>query len=257
MFAKERQEKICQMLCENGAVTTAHLVQVFDVSVETIRRDLLSIEQQGRLTRVHGGAVASGGMKPYYALPRRNQEFSKEKRELAQVAMAFIREGDYIGLDTGSTANVFAEVLKEQFENLTIVTHSMDLFEILTDQFPVILSGGRYLKEEKAFYGALALESFDHLRVQKAFIFPSAVSLRFGICDYQQDLFPMQKKLIEIADQVFVLADSSKFESRALLKIDDMRPEHYYVTDSLLTDELKNLYVENGMQIFTKTNREA
>ncbi|MBQ2696207.1 MAG: DeoR/GlpR transcriptional regulator [Clostridia bacterium] len=252
MFAEERQKQIREMLQKNGAVTTKHLVQAFGVSIETVRRDLLLMEEAGLLNRVHGGAVATGGMKPYYELPRRNREHSEKKRELSEIAMSFISEGDYIGIDAGSTAAIFAEVLKEHFNNLTVVTHSSDVFETLRESFTVILCGGTYLREENAFYGALTLQTMESLHVQKSFIFPSAVSLQFGICDYQQDLFAPQKKLLEIADEAYILADSSKFESRALLKLDDMKPEYCYVTDGALGEDLKALYKENQLRVLTK-----
>ncbi len=256
MFAKERQDAIQNLLKQQGAVTTAKLVEQFGVSVETIRRDLVEMAEKGLLSRVHGGAVAMGNMKPFYALDQRSREFNEQKRELSCLAANFVQEGDYLGIDTGSTAVIFAEVLRERFQKITVVTHSADVFEILRDQFPVILCGGHYLSEEKSFYGSLCLKTLDQIRVQKSFIFPSAVSLRFGICDYQSELVPVQQKLTEISDQVFVLADSSKFESRALLKIEDTRPEFFYVTDGLLTEELKTLYAENGMKIFSRTSCE-
>ncbi len=252
MFAEERQKKIQTMIREQGAVTTKKLVDLFGVSVETIRRDLLCMEESGILTRVHGGAVSTGGMKPYYELPRRNLEHSDKKRELSLVAMSFINEGDYIGIDAGSTAVVFAELLKTRFKKLTVVTHSADVFDVLKDTFEVILCGGQYLRSENAFCGALTLETMERLHVQKSFIFPSAVSLKFGICDYQQDLYPPQKKLLEICEQAYILADSSKFESQALLKLDDMKPDYCYITDGGLARELVALYRENGLRVLTK-----
>ena len=171
MFANERQDKIYDMIQNNGAVTTANLVDFFCVSIETIRRDLLAMEQNGRLTRVHGGAVAKSGMKPFMELKERNKEFGKQKYELSLKAAEFISNGDIIGIDSGSTAISFAEVLKERFSKLTVVTHSMDVFEMLSNHkdFSVILCGGHYLREENAFYGELTLGMLNSLHIQKAF----------------------------------------------------------------------------------------
>ena len=123
MLAKERQEKILELLQRNGAVTTSHLVDLFQVSIETVRRDLLSMEQQGRLSRVHGGAVAKQNMKPFYELEKRNTEYSGEKLALSRKAAEFVSEGDVIGIDVGSTANFFADALKERFSRLTVITY--------------------------------------------------------------------------------------------------------------------------------------
>ena len=252
MLAKERQNRIQKLLQKDGAVTTAGLVKQFDVSVETIRRDFLVMEQNGQLTRVHGGAVAGGEMTPFLDLEHRNKERYDEKKELSAVAARFVSQGDYIAVDTGSTAIAFAEALKERFTQLTVVTYSVDVFELLRDyrDFSVILCGGHYLKNEKSFYGSLTLEMLERMHVQKSFICPSAISMEFGICDYQQDLYPLEKKLMENSDSVFILADSSKFGKKALLKLEDMRREFSYITDGGLSAELKNLYAENGLRIY-------
>ena len=253
MFAEERQSKIASLIQKHDAVSVSDLVEQFGVSVETIRRDLLTMEKQGLLKRVHGGAVGSNHIKPYYTLEERCKEFSYEKRKLSKNAMAFIQEDDSIMVDEGSTANCFAEVLKENFSRLTVVTHSMDVFQTLAyhKDFRVILCAGQFLREENAFYGALTLDMLDKLRVSKAFIFPSAVSLGSGIADYQADLYYVQRKMIACADRVFVLADSSKFEKTALLKVSDMKKEYCYITDNKLSNTLEKLYKENDITIFS------
>lgn len=92
--------------------------------------------------------------------------------------------------------------------------------------------------------------------MQKAFIFPTAVSIKNGICDYCQELCQVQKKIIASSDEIYVLADSSKFEKNALLKLDDMKQEYVYITDSKLSEEIQRLYAENNINIVTgdKTN---
>ena len=252
MFANERQDLIFEILQKSGAVTTAGLIEQFGVSVETVRRDLLTMEQEGRLTRVHGGAVAKSDMKPYKELSQRNKEFSDEKYQLSRKAIEFIAEGDIIGIDSGSTAAFFAEVLKERFSKLTCVTYSMDVFQALCDykDFSVILCGGDYLREENAFYGELTASMLSSLHVQKAFVFPSAISLERGIFDYRKELYRLQKQLIRCADKTFILADSSKFEKTGLLKLGNTQAEHTYVTDGLLSREIATLYQENGMTVY-------
>ena len=257
MLAKERQDKIHEMLLRDGAVTASDLATQFQISIETVRRDLLHMEQKGILSRVQGGAVLKQDMKPFYDLQRRNKEYSNEKQVLSRKAAEFVSEGDVIGIDVGSTANYFADALKERFSRLTIITYSYDVFVRLCDykDFSVILCGGHYHKQEKTFYGALPIEMLKLLHVSKAFIFPSAVSLEYGIGDYQEAVYSLQKQLIHSADDVFILADSSKFEKRALLKLSDMNSAYTYITDGNLSKELNKLYMENHITVCKGENK--
>lgn len=251
MLAKERQNKIYELVHENNAVITANLADLFDVSIETVRRDLLDMEKADLLTRVHGGAVAKTEMKDFRKLTERNTEHCGEKIELSEKASEFIEEGDIIGIDSGSTAIFLANVIKEKFTKLTVVTHSLDVFNILCNHkdFNVILCGGHYLSRENAFYGHLTLNMFATLHMKKIFIFPTAVSVSGGICDFQSDLCQIQNAMLKSADKVFVLADSSKFEKSALIKLDDMKKEYTYVTDSALADEIRELYKKRQINI--------
>ncbi len=254
MLAKERQQEIITRLKANGAITVAELAQSFSVSLETVRRDLLLMEKEGLLSRVHGGAVSIGEMMPYHPLACRNQEQSTQKSALARNAVAFVNEGDYIAIGTGSTPIHFAQELKKQLSRLTVVTYSLDVFETLKDVpgFQIILTGGTFVPEERAFQGQLTLDTLDSLHVQKAFVFPSSVSLEHGICGYEQTLYPLQQKLLHCCDQAFILADSSKFERTALFKVSDMHQEYIYITDPELPQQLQRLYQENGFTVVTE-----
>ena len=107
------------------------LVQRFDVSVETVRRDLLTMEKEGLLARVHGGAVNVTQMMPYHPLSHRNLEQNDQKDALARTAAALVQDGDYIAIGCGSTPTHFARALMAQRHNLTVVTYSLEIFEIL------------------------------------------------------------------------------------------------------------------------------
>lgn len=253
MLAKERQDRILALLNKDGAVTTGKLIETFNVSIETIRRDMLNMEQAGLLTRVHGGAVKKGSMREFPDLDMRNKENSGKKQNLSSKAAEFISDGDIIGIGDGSTAIILAEELKTGFSNLTVITNSLDVFNILEghEKFTLILCGGHFLKSENAFYGPLTLKMLENLHIQKSFIFPSAISLEHGIGDFEESLYPIQKHMMKNSDEVFILADSSKFEKTALIKLDDMQESYRYVTDCELGEELINLYLENNIKIHT------
>ncbi|MBQ8892784.1 MAG: DeoR/GlpR transcriptional regulator [Clostridia bacterium] len=251
MLAKERQRCICELINNNGSAKSMELMELFDVSLETIRKDLLILERQGALTRVHGGAIKADRIKPFYAFQQRITENGEQKEKLAQKAVEFIAEGDVIGIDTGSTALFLAAALKERFSELTIITHSLDAFNELhgVKSFKVILCGGQFSEDERAFYGALTLNMLENLHMNKVFVFPTGISLESGLTDYQYDLLPIQKQYITSAESVYILADSSKFQKKALYRIFEMKRAFTYVTDDGLPDEIKELYKENQYNI--------
>lgn len=253
MLANRRHELICATLRSEGAVTASRLVEEFGVSLETVRRDLLMLERAGLLRRVHGGAVSLGAMKPYKTPEDRQLDYNKEKEELCENAADLVQEGDYIAIGTGTTPIHFAQTLKKRFQKLTVITYSYTVFETLSDmpEYDLILLGGQYMHREQSFCGQMTLDALRQLRVMKSFVFPSAISLEYGIFGYEQTLYPLQRQLLECCDQAFVLADSSKFERKALYKVAPMRPEYIYVTDSQLPEDLAKIYRDNGLQVIT------
>lgn len=251
MFADERQKIIYEIIKSDGAVTIARLVSDFQVSAETARRDLLALERAGLLRRVHGGAVSKGEIMPRMSLEERNRSFSEEKVQIAKAAADLVEEGDIIGIDAGSTAIPFAKELSRRFSSLTVVTYSRDVFDILSENkgITVILTGGEYNGEERYFGGPIAINSLDALYMKKAFIIPVAVSLEYGISWFSKDFSLLSSKLVERSDKVIVLADSSKFEKCALYKRSETKSGYTYVTDGDLSEAIKSLYSENGIEI--------
>ena len=253
MLAKERYQQILNQIKKNGAVTTTELMACLDVSIETVRRDLLHLERLGKLQRVHGGAVGIGAMKPYAELPQRLEANSSGKSELCRTASLLVNDGDIIFIDSGSTAVYFARALLSRDIRVTVVTHSMDVFEILSpeDRFRMILCGGFYDPCEKAFYGHLVIDTLQRLHVTKAFLCPSAISIKSGIWDYNDALIQVQTQAIASSENIMILADSEKFEKNALLKLCDISAAHTYVTDSLLPQHYRTLYGEHGISVIT------
>lgn len=253
MLANRRHEIIMNLIRAEGAVTVSHLVEEFGVSQETVRRDLLLLEQEGLVRRVHGGAVSLGEMKPYKPFQSRHQDFTQEKEQLCQNAAELVCEGDYIAIGTGSTPAYFAQILKKRIKKLTVVTYSYTVFDVLSDmpEYELILLGGQYMPQEQCFCGQLTLDALKQLRVMKSFVFPSAVSMEYGIFGYEQTLYPLQRQLLSCCDQAYILADSSKFERKALYKVADMRPEYIFVTDDKLPEELARIYRDNGLTVIT------
>ena len=252
MLANDRHNRIHKMIQKDGAVTTSKLMEIFDVSIETVRRDLLTMEKSNLLKRVHGGAVAVAEIKKFPSLDERKTQNLDLKREVIKNALPFINESDIIALGGGSTAMLFVEELKKKFSKLTVVVFSLDVFDALRsgNDFEVILCGGQYNRTpDEFFHGILTHDILEKLGINKAFIFPASVSLTSGLCGQLSNYASCTRKMIESATETFVLADSTKFEKKIRIKYSDMRKDFTYITDSSLPKELQKLYKENGIKI--------
>jgi DeoR/GlpR family transcriptional regulator of sugar metabolism len=233
-------------------VTVSELVEELNISTETVRRDLLFLEKQNRLQRVHGGAVALTDMKKFADLSQRLQENTEQKKQLSQIAALLVKEGDIIAIDAGSTAIEFVRILKNQFTNLTVITHSLQNFEELKSApgFKTILVGGEYLPKEDLFYGSLSLEMIQKLHVSTCFLFPFAISLKYGVADYIPETIAIQKAYIEIANKTVILADSSKFEKTAFIKLCEVNSSYTFITSSDLDDSIFQMYQNKGLVLY-------
>ena len=127
MLAEERRIRILQMLEEKNAVQLGELATLFRVSTETVRRDLLALEKQGRLQRTHGGAISMSRMAPDHILTTRIGEHQDLKIELSQRAAQLVHEGETLALDSGSTSAEFAKVLA-QAQQLALLPQGARVF---------------------------------------------------------------------------------------------------------------------------------
>lgn len=253
MFEIERHSFICRELNEKGKIKATEVAKLMNVTHETVRKDILALEKKGFLVRTHGGAVAirEGKMVELKNLKKRLDDFPELKKEVAENAVTFINEGDVIAIDAGTTAIYIADILAERFKNLTVVTYCMSTFEKLTsvNKFKVILAGGEFVPEENAFTGHLTLETLSKLHVMKSFVLPAAISLQKGISYMHKEFVESSKRLIEMADRVFVVGDSSKYEQYAMYKISNAEKNFTYITDSAISGEIADKYKKSGLKL--------
>ncbi len=248
MLANERHKIILDLLKDNNVVTIKELKESTGVSIETIRQDLLSLENSGRITRVHGGALLKRD-KPF--LPSIGERIGSnydQKMEAAETAARLIKEGDRIAIDAGSTSAALIEILKQRFKNLTVVTKSIDVFNILADTtgFKLFLSGGAYIRRERAFGGVGAAEGILNINVDLSFIVPSAVTTR-GIFVSLEELLEVEKAMIKAAKRPVILFDSSKASDGGMYRLSDFSSRLTFVTDSRLPEERRREFAERGV----------
>ncbi len=252
MLAQQRYDYILNELEKAGSVTVNDVASALSVSIETVRRDLIMLETHGKLKRVFGGAVTIEGPKHFTSLESRLDQNADRKSELSKYAVSMIDSGDIIAMESGSTATEMAKVLLTTDLDITIITQSNTVFNILKEKFHVILIGGEYYKEDDCFGGTLAEEFLRKFHVNKSFVFPSALSPEHGIEAYLISTASIGRAMTEIADKVFVLADSDKIGARAMYKVMELDPEFIYITDSKVSKAVKSEFAERGLVLVTE-----
>ena len=251
MLAADRREEILKILSLEGSVIVSKLTKKFEVSIETIRRDLESLEKEGLLNRVYGGAVLKGNKVNKLNYSKRKEEFIEEKKEIAKKAVAYIEEGTVIALNNSTTNLEIAREIKKSFDELTIVTNSLMIVNELAEKenFTIILVGGVLNSKEYAFNGQFAENMLSNFVVNKSFISISGVSLSRGITDYLIGEIHIQKKLIEISQEVIILSISNNIDNESLVKIADIEDINLVISDSKLNDKIKEKYAKHGVEI--------
>lgn len=254
MLAQERYDKILEILERDNSVKVSMLTKLFNVSIETVRRDMEYLEKEGLLQRVYGGAVLAKTDSKQLTFNIRQKEHIEEKREIADIAVRFVAEGQSIAMDGGTTTLEVARALKKNFQRLTIITNSLAVVNELSDmdKYTIIMPGGVFKAEEFSFVGSITENTIGEFRVDTAFIGVSGISVKEGITDFLMDEIKIQKKMIDIAQQVILLAHSSKFDSVSLLKLCDFSDINMIITDSKLKQSVLEKYLKQGVSVLNQ-----
>lgn len=254
LLAQERKNEIMNLLEREGSVKVSMLVKLFEMSIETVRRDLESLEKDGLLKRVYGGAVLNQNKIYRLNYSNREKKFIDEKKEISKVVVKYIEEGQSIALNNSTTNIEVARELKKHFKKLTIITNSLMITSELADAkgFTVILTGGVLNNKEFGFYGEFSENVISNFMVDKAILSVSGVSLVHGITDYLLEEVQIEKKLMSIAQEVIILVDSSKIDNVSLVKVSDIHNTNLIITDSNIDPKILKKYLKLGIEIVTE-----
>ncbi|NEW09065.1 DeoR/GlpR transcriptional regulator [Paenibacillus sp. SYP-B3998] len=250
MLVAERYEKIVQLVSERGSIRVTELSELCQVTEETIRRDLDRLEQDGRLRRSHGGAVSikenQTSETPYF---EREIIFAEEKKRIAREAINWIQPHDRILLDASTTAWYMSSLLPDI--PLTVLTNSIKVATELSskEKIEVISTGGQLAKRSLSYIGPLAERSLDNYHVDKLFLSCKGVHMNRGISESNELQARVKQKMIEIADQVILLADASKFGVRAFTHVGHLSKVDTTITDNRISSETRTQLEELGISI--------
>ncbi|HEV7950528.1 MAG TPA: DeoR/GlpR family DNA-binding transcription regulator [Glaciihabitans sp.] len=242
MYAEERQDRVERIVADTGRVAVTDLAREFDVTTETIRRDLAQLEERGVLRRVHGGAVAAGNTSRIEESVARRQDLNTAaKARIAHAAMTLIPTSfsGAIAIDAGTTTGLLAELVARwrpdaPHQSLVVITNSIAVASIVSDNPDVEthVLGGRLRGITSAAVGASTLGQLAHIRPDIAFIGANGVHPQFGLSTPDQEESAVKTALTRGARRAVALVDASKLGEETLVSfanLDDL--------DTLITSE--------------------
>ncbi|MBQ3549310.1 MAG: DeoR/GlpR transcriptional regulator [Oscillospiraceae bacterium] len=210
MQPHERHDIIIQMLSAQDAVTIPELMNTFGVSIETVRRDLNTLEQQKRIRKVYGGAILYDRVGITSEVSQRMTENITEKMAIGQKCAELVNDGDTLYLGPGTTVLHAVKYLREK-KNLTIITNSLHAAtELLQSDATIFFIGGR-LSKSSAHTEQTTDRYWDQFCPPKAIVGASGISNNFGVTDFGIGESQIMNDLLSRAANIIVLADNSKF----------------------------------------------
>ncbi len=257
VLAEERKKIILDELKLAGKVMVVDLARRFNVSAETIRRDLDILQEEGLLKRVYGGAVRKETLSvepPFY---KRTTICLNEKRRIAQRAAQLVEDGDVLAIDAGTTMLEFARALRNK-QDITVITPSLPVTAVISEAInrkelsgEIFLLGGKLNPQQQTMSGSLTEKNLRNFCIDKAFISVGGVSLSDGITDFDLSEALVSRAMIEAASEILVLADHTKMDARAKCRIDGLDAVDVIVSDKPMPDAWQHEDVMRHIRWFT------
>lgn len=250
-LAAERVEAILRILRERHIVRVDELSDVLRVSAATIRRDLLTLDQRGRLRRVHGGAVALEGSLEEPLFEDKARLAAREKDRIAAAALQFVKPTDSVFLDGGSTVLALAHRLTAMSQ-LTVVTNSLRVAAAFAAGGPrMIVTGGEFRRLSQTLVGPLTRPLIDQLRVDTAFLGTIGLSLEDGLTTTDPREAQTKELVMARAGRVVLLADSSKIGKVSFVRFGALAKVDLVITDAKASARAVKDLKKAGVKVLT------
>jgi DeoR family transcriptional regulator of aga operon len=248
MLNAERREAIKDKITIEKRVLIKELCETYKTSAVTIRKDLDFLEEEGILSRVHGGGILKNTPSNDLSIIEKEKIHLKEKERIACYAVTLIKEGDVIILDSGFTAVHIARKLKFK-KGITIITGGLNIAnEIAGSENELIILGGVFSKETYAFSGNFAENIIKNSVADKLFLGVDGVDMQMGLTAFNYEEAKLNRLMMKAASETILIADSSKFGKKQMGFIGKINEIDLIITDKKID---KN-YIKTLKQLNTK-----
>lgn len=259
MFAEERQARIADLVSDLSRVTVNELAQRFDITPETVRRDLSALELNRHLRRVHGGAVAIDRLSMSEpSLEERQTQHHDEKARLAVAALSMIPASTTgsIVLDAGTTTELLADQLLDwkpanPGDQLLVITNALPIAYKLAanDYISLQILGGRVRGLTRAIVGTRTTQMLDAMRPDIAFVGANGVAAEFGLSTPDSVEAAVKTAIVRSARRVVALADSSKLDQETLVRFAALSDIDALITDAPPSQKLAAALADADVEV--------
>jgi DeoR/GlpR family transcriptional regulator of sugar metabolism len=246
MFPAQRREHILRSV-RTGAAHVSELATSLGVSEMTVRRDLAELEREGKLTRVHGGAVRSAAEPAFADIVIERLE---HKDRIGALAAGLVSDGQTIMLDIGTTTLQVARHLRGR--TLTVITSNLAAYEELLPETTIelVLLGGIVRRNYRSLVGVLAEDALGQLRADIAFIGASGIEKHdLAVVDTTMVEVPIKRAMMAAAARSVLVADSAKFGMRGVVRVCGVEALDAFVTDDEVPAECRDALDRTGVEV--------
>lgn len=245
----QRQSDILNIARAFGRVMVDDLARRFEVSAQTIRKDLNDLCDQRSLTRIHGGAIIASGVENL-AYEARRFVAADEKKAIGVAAAAQIPNGCSLFINIGTTTEEVASALTSH-EDLLVITNNLNVAMQLYrhPRVEVIVAGGNVRRSDGAVIGSSAISLIGQFKVDYAIIGASAIDEEGALLDFDYREVQVSQAIIANARSVMLVSDSSKFQRSAPVRIAHLSQIQTFVTDAPLPAGLQSICQARGIEV--------
>ncbi|PXA03839.1 hypothetical protein DDZ13_09350 [Coraliomargarita sinensis] len=249
MLAPERQQQILTLLEERGTVRTIDLAEEFQVTDETIRRDLQILADNGQLTRIHGGASNLNGRPKLQSFTERRSIHVEKKRAIARTAIEFIQPGLTYAFDSSTT--VFELVCSLPDLPFRVVTNAYAVIDqlIAHEQTELISTGGRYHPKTQTFVGGDSYHSLRRHNINCAFVSSVGLDPVQGAAEGFEEQAVFKENLVQMSEEVILLIDSTKLMQRSEYFFAGINQLSRIITDNEADPEVIRKLISSGCSV--------
>ncbi len=249
MFLLPRHAEIVQLAKDNGRVLVEELAERFDVSPQTIRKDLNELCEKRFLARIHGGAVIPSGIENMEYEARRRIA-ADEKHAIGRAAAALVPDNASLFINIGTTTEAVSEALVTH-KGLMVITNNINVANRMRVQpsIEVVIAGGVVRGSDGGVVGEAAVDFFRQFKADYAVIGASAIDEDGALLDFDFREVKVAQAIIANARHVILVADSTKFERTAPVRIAHLSQVSSFVTDTCPSPEIKKICQDAGVEL--------